>query len=240
MPVHRFDPEQADPRFMLQAQWSAELRNYIIRKLPEKPLAILEVGCGTGAVTDRLFNEFPGRIRFAVGIDIDPRMAVYASKNRRGSFCAGAGEALPFPSGCFDLVFCHYLLLWTAEPVNILCEMRRVTITGGICAAMAEPCYTEMKAEPKELAALAELQREKLTGQGADPGCGRMLPEYFERAGFRNAECGRYRETAADAGYLKTEIEQMTADTGMKIILPGDPEGWRYSIPTYYAIAEKR
>ncbi len=232
------DLDQADRRFKLQTRWSEQLRAYIYRKLPTKPLNILEVGCGTGAVLACLEREIPDRIRMAAGIDIDPEMAAYAARKQCGILCVGSGELLPFPSDCFDFVLCHYLLLWTEMPDVILREMRRVTVSGGICAALAEPCYTEMEAEPRELKALADLQRDKLAERGANLSCGKELPDYFSKAGFARVEWNRYGELPQSRAFLEAEAGQMVMDTGAKS-LPVLPENSRYSVPTYYAVAEK-
>ncbi len=234
------DPDHIDKRYMKQTQWSMPLRDYIYRKLPvQTPLSILEVGCGTGAVIRNVHDELAGKIRLIAGVDKDPGMAGYAYRRSPGFFCVGEGEKLPFPDDCFDFVFCHYLLLWVRDPAAILREMKRVTVPGGVCAAMAEPCYSEMIASPEQLRKLAEIQRDRLIGRGADDETGRELGNYFREAGFGRIEFGQYRKCEMTADYLNAEIRQMAEDAGMTDPIPEPDKEYDYYVPTYYAIAMK-
>ncbi len=234
------DPNHADKRFSLQAQWSRPLREYIYRIFPKGvPLSILEVGCGTGSVIRSMTEELSERPARITGIDIDFDVIRYASCKSSGSFCAGAGEALPFPDDLFDLVFCHYLLLWVPDPVKILKEMKRVTVSGGICAAMAEPCYDEMTASPESIRDLAVLQRKKLIARGIAPETGCRLAEYFREAGLNCIDFGQYKKTEMTEGFIRAEIRQMTEDAGQDGFIPEPGPDFEYFVPTYFAAAVK-
>ena len=234
------DQEHIDRRYSLQAEWSKPLREYIYRKyLGDGPLSVLEVGSGTGSVIRKISGEKPDRIKSVVGIDKDPHAVKYASYVSAGPFCIGKGEALPFESSRFDFVFCHYLLLWVRDPVKILKEMNRVTVSGGICAAMAEPCYEELSASPGSVRRLAERQRKSLIARGMDPKTGRKLSEYFLDAGFRSIESGQYIKCEMTVDYLQNEIRQMAEDAGIDDAVPAPIRGLEYHIPTYYALAQK-
>ena len=234
------DPKHADTRYSIQTRWTRPLREYIYRKFPEGvPLSILEVGCGTGSVIRSISDELSERTLRITGLDIDIEVIRYASCKSSGSFCAGAGEALPFPDDLFDFVFCHYLLLWVPDPVKIVREMKRVTVSGGICAAMAEPCYTEMTASPESIRDLAVLQRKNLIARGVAPETGRRLGEYFRKAGFNCMDFGQYEKTEMTDDFIRAEIRQMAEDAGQNAFIPVPGPDYEYFVPTYFAAAVK-
>ncbi len=233
--------EQLDRRFSLQAQWSRDLRAYIFRKyLHKDKISVLEIGSGTGSVLGCLSDEFSARIGPVIGIDKDPAAAAFAKRRKKEwDICIGTGESLPFAGGHFDFVFCHYLLLWAEAPEWILLEMKRVTAAGGICAALAEPCYTEMTAAPDDLRQLALQQRESLAERGADLSAGKKLGDLFRMTGFRTVEYGKYGINPADTMFVQTEIGQMLRDTNRKSFIMDPEKTYHYTVPTYFAVAEK-
>lgn len=93
---------------------------------------ILDVGCGTGVLAERLLREeydVTGADPFAAMLKHmarrDPRLkTVHAS-----------GQSLPFADGTFDFTYCVAVLHHVAEPKNVrdtLVEMCRVTKPGGL------------------------------------------------------------------------------------------------------------
>jgi len=92
---------------------------------------ILDVGCGTGVLAERLLNEgydVTGADPFAAMLEHmkarDPRLkTVHAS-----------GQRLPFDDGAFDFTYCIAVMHHVAEPKDVrdtLVEMCRVTRPGG-------------------------------------------------------------------------------------------------------------
>ena len=94
---------------------------------------VLEIGCGTGAVT-RLLASRPG-VAEAVGIDPSPvfvaRAGELATELGNASFEEGDGRALRFGDGDFDVVVCHTVLCHVPEPERVLAEAFRVLHPGG-------------------------------------------------------------------------------------------------------------
>jgi SAM-dependent methyltransferase len=181
-------PQDWHHRFTQQAQWTHDLRAYLYRRTGmENAQRVLEVGCGTGAIMGTLPNEIP----LKVGLEIDSARAHLAMRRAKDSrIHQGDGHALPYPRDSFDISFCHFLLLWVANPAEVLHEMVRVTRPGGAVLALAEPDYGGRIDFPEELSILGEWQAEALRRQGADPLMGRKLAGIFQRAGLQAVETG--------------------------------------------------
>ena len=97
---------------------------------------LLDVGCGTGALTFAMAARWPGRR--VVGIDLAPPFISFARS--KGSeelpvFEIGDACALPYASGQFAGAAAHLVLIFIPRPELALRELRRVTRPGGTVAA---------------------------------------------------------------------------------------------------------
>jgi SAM-dependent methyltransferase len=116
-------------------------------------------------------------------LDIDSERLAFATQQPDGTtYITGDGHTLPFPNASFDVVVCHYVLLWLSKPTLGVREMARVTRAGGYVIACAEPDYGGRIDHPPELTALGQCQTESLRQQGAEPEIGRRLGELFTTA----------------------------------------------------------
>ena len=232
--------EELHQRYSLQAKWTKPFRNYLFSKLPVTDnLTILEVGCGLGAILTEIQSVFHGTIKLISGMDINRDSLVFASFKNKCSYIQGDGHLLPFIDSCFDLVYCHYFLLWVQNPIDVLLEMARVTKKGGICAVMAEPSYDDMKVEPANLQNLALKQKKVLSEKGANVNIGNTLYKLFCEAGYSDIEFGRYKELESDLSYLIDEIKQMLFDTEENYFELHSNVSYTYNIPTFYAFVMK-
>jgi SAM-dependent methyltransferase len=184
----KLSPETWHRRYTDQARWTRAARDYLFEKVDlvggEK---ILEVGCGTGAILQELSAKYPNLF----GIDISSENLNLAHQNAPGALLQQAdAHHLPFISGCFDIVYTHFVLLWLNDPLYALCEMCRVTKHSGYVLALAEPDYGGRIDNPPELSILGDLQASSLTQQGANPNLGRKLGELFLAAGLKNVQSG--------------------------------------------------
>jgi SAM-dependent methyltransferase len=99
---------------------------------------VLEVGCGTGAVTRSLARreDFQGSIlgvdQSQTFIEAATRHAHYEKINHRVDFLVGDAHALDLPSNSFDAVIAHTLISHVTHPIKVLREMARVTKPGGV------------------------------------------------------------------------------------------------------------
>lgn len=210
---------------------------------------MLEVGCGTGAILSSL--ESPAQLH---GLDLDGRALREAQIHApKALMTRGDGLHLPYPACCFDIVYCHLLLLWVPDPLAALVEMKRVTRAGGYVLALAEPDYTLRVDEPAELAAIGRMQTESLRRRGADVGLGGRLADLFERSGVHIIETGVLQDRDA-ASLTPDEYEQEWAvlESDVAGLMPDDEirrcrtldeqarsRGERVlKVPTYFAWGE--
>lgn len=200
-------------RFTQQAAWTRDLRTYLFEAAGlASANRVLEAGCGTGAI----LADLPSGPSIH-GIDIDRlrlRQARVHTPSARLA-CADA-RALPYPDGFFDIVFCHFLLLWVPEPGRALAEMVRVTRPGGHVLALAEPDHGARVDQPQELAVLGDWQRQALRRQGADPRLGAHLADLFDRAGLEVVEAGTLQAALAapDEDDWELEWQVLRSDLG--------------------------
>jgi SAM-dependent methyltransferase len=96
------------------------------------PERVVDVGCGTGDLTERLAREAEGPV---VAVDLSPRMAELA--RGRGLPAINADiERLPFPDGAFDAVLANRVLYHLPDLDAGLAELARVLRPGGRLVAV--------------------------------------------------------------------------------------------------------
>lgn len=109
--------------------WKQELN----RNLPESPLKVLDVGCGTCAM-GLLFAEMGHQV---TGIDLSEGMMAKAYEKANAQKLSielkrGDAEHLPFNDESFDVVVNRHLLWTLPHPEIALKEWHRVLKNGGI------------------------------------------------------------------------------------------------------------
>lgn len=263
-------------RFTQQARWTEGLRRYLFEITGLAPgLRLLEVGCGTGAVLASLTTA-GCRLH---GLDLDRQFLRQARQNLSApasrqiddipppnplppsslfpntpSFVQADAHHIPYADGAFDLVCCHFLLLWVRDPVQVLSEMRRVTRPGGWVLALAEPDYGGRVDFPEDLVQLGRLQEAALRRQGAETRLGRRLSALFHVAGLTEVETGvlggQWRgaptaeELALEWAVLEADLnDEVTADE-LARLRQIDAQAWARServlfVPTFYALGNK-
>lgn len=100
----------------------------VLALLPGRARTLLDVGCGTGLVTERLAR--PGLRVF--GVDASPGMARVAAVRLGRSLVLGDCRRLPFADGSLDAVSAVWLLHLVPEADVVVAECARVLRPGGV------------------------------------------------------------------------------------------------------------
>ena len=189
-------------RYAQQAKWTRDLRAYIFDKIKlNDSHRVLEVGCGTGAI----LSELPARLSLH-GLDLNPAALAQCKVHVPfASSIRGNALQLPYPHNSFDVVYCHFLLLWVDDPIQALLEMKRVSQKYVI--AFAEPDYKNRVDKPDELVQLGKWQADSLRREGADPNFGAQLAESFFQAGIKIIETGAIQSVESEASLEEWEME---------------------------------
>ncbi|UCF08749.1 MAG: methyltransferase domain-containing protein [Thermoplasmata archaeon] len=167
-----------------QAEDSREYRHKLYEKVDLKSRKnILDVGCGTGAVTLDIAQLSGGEV---IGIDIDPEKLEEARRALADipnvKLMEGDVVDLPFEDEIFDLVVFNIVLMHVKEQQRAVDEMARVTQKGGYVLGSLEPDYASKIDYPEDPA--TPLILNSIEDRGSDIYAGRKLKTLFNRAGL--------------------------------------------------------
>ena len=139
------DPRGAKPRFfdlwsyVYDAPWVQRLtyrplHDAVLAALPEtRQPRVLDVGCGTGQLCNRLRHALPGAP--IVGCDFSGGMLRHAAARSPGSARIGwvrsDAQALPFRDGSFDVLVSTEAFHWFPDQQRALAEFYRVLAPEG-------------------------------------------------------------------------------------------------------------
>lgn len=186
---------------------------------------VLDVGAGTGALTDVLREETDGTV---VAVDADPGLLAAIQPPR----LRGDARRLPFNAGSVDLAVCQALLVNLHEPRRAIDEFARVSTD---LVAAIEPdnagvrIESTVDAEPR----LARRARERyLEGIGTPAALGDAV-ERFNATGLRDVTVARYDqvrtiegpydEEAVEAARRKATGEGLASDRTTILAGPTTP-----------------
>jgi len=152
----------------------------------------LDVGCGTGALTDAVLSR--ASPTDVLGVDPSPGFVAHAAAHvpdPRASFTVGDARALPVPDGWFDVAVSGLMLNFVPERSQALGEMRRAVGPGGVVAAYVWDYPAGMQLMTHFWDAAIELDPTARTTHeavrfgfcGPDP-----LRSMFERAGLSDVD----------------------------------------------------
>jgi ubiquinone/menaquinone biosynthesis C-methylase UbiE len=186
------------------------LKSYLSEIAFPNEARVLEIGCGTGAVT-RTLAGWPG-VSEAVGIDPSATFIEKARELSWGipnvSFEVADGRSLSLDDASFDVVVVHTTLCHVPEPEKLLIQAHRVLRPGGWLAVFDGDYATATVAtgDFDPLEACIDAFR---SGFVHDQWLIRRLPTLIAAAGFsvQPTRSHGYIE-APEAGYLLTWIDR--------------------------------
>jgi len=112
-----------------QKLYYGPIQDAVIARLGESPGRILDVGCGTGALMEKLppYDQAP------FGADISWEMLVQAHEKPglNGRLVVADSHQLPLTDGSVDAITCLISFHFYLEPLKALQEMRRVLTPNG-------------------------------------------------------------------------------------------------------------
>lgn len=186
-------------------------------------MSLLDCGCGVGSITlDLAELVAPGQV---IGVDMDNAQLeiARASAQKLGlinvTFEQGSVYELRFPSGTFDIVNAHTLLIHLSDPLRALRELRRVLKPGGIAVITDDDFDTITIAPPNPLnQRLIEIWKNILRHNGGNPTYSRNLRGLMLSAGFVRTEgfataaehYGRLEETRRIASVDREQFNDPT------------------------------
>lgn len=158
-------------------------------QLLEPGQAVLDAGCGNGAITAGILERVipGGRV---VGVDVNPRLIDEANRRYGGdprlTFRAGDIYDLEFRSE-FDIVTCARVLQWLSRPRAALDSLIRAAVSGGRVLVL-------------------DYNHEKAAGEPEPPAAFRRFYQAFlawrREAGMDNAVADRLVDMFTEAGPL--------------------------------------
>ena len=123
-----------------EAIWPQEEPIFARHPLPARP-QILDVGCGTGEIAERLARRFPSASILGVDLEdahLERARARCAALGARVKFQKDDALALSLPDASVDLVVSRHLIQAVPDPQRALAEMARVLAPGGRLHVVAE------------------------------------------------------------------------------------------------------
>jgi ubiquinone/menaquinone biosynthesis C-methylase UbiE len=154
---------------------------------------LLEVGSGSGVLCRRMAPAVaPGGRLY--GLDVSPgflraadRYAAEDGLAEHIAFGAGAGEALPFPAGCFDGAYAARLLLHVPDPNAVVREMARVVRPGGRVVLM-DWDFETLSVDHPDREVTRRLIQWRVDRRGGNNWSGRQLWRRAVEAGLRQPQ----------------------------------------------------
>ena len=211
--IHGYTPaEQA--RLVEQADFWRE--RLILPGLAYRPgEALLDVGCGVGAVLGVIGRAFPG-VALA-GIDreaaqIGRARAHLTHLGLEADLRQGDAARLPWPAGAFDHVYMMWFVEHVADPGPFLREAHRVLRPGGTITINETDYSTLIVYPPSDAIERLALAQRDLFRKNGNAMAGRMLGLSLAEAGFtevRSAPIGFHAFTPGQGDRLRIFVAYM-------------------------------
>ena len=122
----------AEGRKLAPEGLQAWLREFAADAPAERPLAVLDLGCGIGRFTPALAEEFGGPVYGVEPSEQMRRQALQEAAHPQVTYLAGSAEAIPLPDDSVDLVLLFLTLHHWNDRQQGMTEVARVLRPGGV------------------------------------------------------------------------------------------------------------
>jgi ubiquinone/menaquinone biosynthesis C-methylase UbiE len=174
---------------------------------------ILEVGCGTGAIS-RVLAGWPG-VEEVLGVDPSPPLVNKARELARGvanlSFQVADGRTLPSADTSFDVVVLHRVLSHVPRPEDVLAEASRVLRPSGQLVVF-DGDYATITVATSDVDPLQACVKAFAPAYINDPWIVRRLPSLLRAAGFMEGRTRSHGYVQVDAPEYMLSIVDRGAD----------------------------
>ena len=184
-------------------RWSRAVAPHFLRWLkPRRAATWLDVGCGTGILTEALLDLCdPVSV-----IGIDPAItqiehASHAVTDPRATFRQADSMRLPFSDRSFDYTVSALVINFIPDPSRALTEMRRVTAAGGVVGGFVWDFEREFSPSGPLRQAMLALGAEVPGIPGTAHSSVAALNALFTGAGLQAIKCGTFDVTLAYANF---------------------------------------
>jgi ubiquinone/menaquinone biosynthesis C-methylase UbiE len=188
----------------------------------------LDVGCGTGNLTEALLEVCdPASV---VGVDSAAAQIEQASRGpagKRAKFRQADAMDLPFPDASFDIAVSALVLNFIPDPARALREMRRVTCSGGVVAGYVWDFARELSPSGPLRQAMRAFGAEVPAIPGTARSSAEALESLFLQAGLRAIESRTIDVSLAYADFEDFWSAQTTRYSPTTAIIDAMTEGER-------------
>jgi malonyl-CoA O-methyltransferase len=216
-------------------QLARSLAGWKNKGLPSEP-SILEIGCGTGALTQIVVNAWPSAKITA--IDIAPEMIELASKRFRSAQHPGSrnrpADRLRFlqadietwaataPESSVDIIVSNACFQWLSSPQETLSQLRRMLRPGGLLlfTTFGPDTFREMHEAFNEVYRVNGMEPQRHGLSFASPVQWEIL---LQESGYSSFNCERsiHKEKYASARDFLYSVKGMGASTSEAVTIPG-------------------
>lgn len=199
---------QEHARLEIQAMFLSKMMDNKVLHAPIDTTAthVLDIGCGTGIVTDLMSDVYPQATCIGLDLSETPRLRPKAANVRffKGNVTAqrptqwttnDGKPAMPQDEGLFDYVFSRLLILGMSDWQSFLKTEFSLLKPGG-WAEVHDLAWDWYDADgavvSDEWSWLRRLRRELESGKGMDLDCGKKAKAWMDDAGFVDVQVHKY------------------------------------------------
>lgn len=195
---------QSDPRILGRRTLAADHRH--LATLLEPGMSVLDLGCGTGAITAGIAAAVgpEGRV---VGVDRDAGLLAHALRlHPELSFTQATATQLPFHAQC-DIVTAARTLQWISDPAAAIANMKAAARPGGLIVVLDynHAANTWHPEPPPEFLCFYSAFLAWRASHGWDNRMAHHLPLLFEAAGLTEIE-SHAQDEVAKSGDQQTQL----------------------------------